>query len=59
MNDFIKGYPSSPSSSGKMFDGAALLLSARNAVQHALLTRVHARIQSRDGDSSRLPTGAQ
>lgn len=29
MNDFIKGYPSSPSSSGEMFDGAALLLSAR------------------------------
>lgn len=25
MNDFIKGYPSSPSSSGEMFDGAALL----------------------------------
>jgi len=37
MNDFIKDYPSSASSSGEMFDGAALLLSARNAVQHALL----------------------
>jgi hypothetical protein len=56
MNDFIKGYPSSPSSSGEMFDDTAFLLSARNAVQHALFTRAHARIQSRDGDSSGLPT---
>jgi hypothetical protein len=29
MNDFIKGYPSSPSSSGGMFDDAALLFSVR------------------------------
>lgn len=42
MNDFIKGYPSSPPSSSGMFDGAAVLLNARfthDAVQHALLTR--------------------